>query len=77
MASRLVLLRSVRSYVDAQMLKAFLESKNIEVRIDSLKFGDMGGAYPSPFSLSSQGIRLLVQEKDLKTAKQFLKDASL
>jgi hypothetical protein len=63
-----VLLRSVKSFLDAKMIQGFLLSHDVDVTIDSSRSGDLGGAKPAPFSNSAFGIQILVKMSDFEKA---------
>ena len=66
--------KAVKTRLDAEVIKGFLSSNNIECFISA---DDEGGMTPFPFRISSTGVQIFVDKKDYEQAIKLLKEKDL
>lgn len=71
MADKLILFETFSTRLDAEIRKGFLQSRGIKVFITA---DDEGGMAPFPLSPTTTGVKLLILEKDIKKAKEAMKE---
>lgn len=69
--SKLVIGATFMTRLEAELAKGYLESNGLKAVVTA---DDQGGMYPFPMSPTPLGAMVLVSEKDLKAAKELLKE---
>jgi hypothetical protein len=68
--NNIVIAKTFHTRMEAEVAKGFLEANNIQSVISA---DDDGGTAPFPLQPTYTGVKLLVKEADLLTARQLLK----